>query len=133
MNFQSFSIYPNWEVAFYTSLLLALWLLLRVFAAHITKFINKFRDQTLKVDPYLNGIKYPISYWTERGGRPYQEDRFNAMHSNNNSEVSLYGIFDGHGGYKAAQFCNDYLLQTIGADAEWETSPTQSISRAFHS
>lgn len=133
MNFPSISIYPNWEVAFYTALLLALWLLLRLFAASFTKFINYFRDQTLKVDPYLNGVKYPVSYWTERGGRPYQEDRYHAMKSTNNADVSLYGIFDGHGGYQAAQFCREYLLQAIGADTDWESNPTQTISRCFHS
>lgn len=132
MNFQSFTIYPNYEVAFYTALLLGIWLLIRFFASTFTKFLNYFREQTMKVDPYLNGVKYPISYWTERGGRPYQEDRYHAMMSTNDANVSLYGIFDGHGGHQAAQFCRDFLLQTIAEDTDWKISPAQTISRCFH-
>jgi len=34
--------------------------------------------------------------------------------SNNNigvgSDCSLYGIFDGHGGYRCSQYCKDHLL-----------------------
>jgi serine/threonine protein phosphatase PrpC len=89
-----------------------------------------FNSSKLTVNPYLNGVTYPVSYWTEVGGRPYQEDRFHAMKAER-TELSLYGVFDGHGGYKAAQYCKEYLLQSIAADPEVHESPSKVISRSF--
>lgn len=45
----------------------------------------------------MNGVKYAVSYWTERGGRPYQEDRHQVIKGTGAEDSSLYGVFDGHG------------------------------------
>lgn len=120
----------NFEVLFYTIFLLLIWMLLRFFASRISSIVSYFGAQRLKVDPHLNGVTFPVSYWTEKGGRPYQEDRFYMMKANG-EDSSLYGVFDGHGGHQAAQYCKDYLLQCIASDPDWEQSPPKAITRSF--
>ena len=51
--------------------------------------------EKIPTDPFLNGVYYPVSYWTEKGGRPYQEDRYNAMKGIGSEDSSLYAVFDG--------------------------------------
>lgn len=125
------SFTTSWEVALYSILLLGLWLLMRVLAMSMTVILKYFGESPLKVDPYLNGVKYPVSYWTERGGRPYQEDRYNIIKAKNFPEASIFGVFDGHGGYRAAQFCKENLLQSIAQDIEKEADPSKALSRSF--
>ena len=47
------------------------------------------------VDPFINGVYYPVSYWTEKGGRPYQEDRYHCLKGKGTEDSSLYGVYDG--------------------------------------
>jgi hypothetical protein len=47
------------------------------------------------VDPFINGVFYAVSYWTEKGGRPYQEDRHQELKGIGSQDSSLYGVFDG--------------------------------------
>ncbi len=123
----------------YTGLLLALWLIVRLIAMSMTiiwKYLGDKSDQfdqPIKVDPFLNGVKFAVSYWTERGGRPYQEDRFQAIKAVlGDSVASLYGVFDGHGGEKAAEFCKHHLLQAVVADPHWqEQSLAKAATNAF--
>lgn len=52
------------------------------------------------------------SHWTEIGRRPYQEDRYTISQigeMNDNTPISLYGIYDGHVGDKASKFCKERL------------------------
>ena len=51
--------------------------------------------EKIPTDPFLNGVHYAVSYWTEKGGRPYQEDRFNAIKGTGSEDSSLYAVFDG--------------------------------------
>jgi protein phosphatase 1L len=51
-----------------------------------------------------------VSY---QGRQPYMEDRFSVISNINNSEVSLYAIFDGHSGSFAADFCIDIIMPSI--------------------
>lgn len=126
------SKYRHWEIAVYTVLLLVLYFLVQVIAKGIKRALKFFREGDLgKVEPYLNGVKYPVSYWTERGGRQYQEDRFNVLKAQGDNETSLYGVFDGHAGYLASQHCKENLLQSIANDPEWEVNPTNSIRNSF--
>lgn len=126
---KNFFASPNGLIALYTVALVALWLLIRFIAGSFNKIVEFFKNGKLKVDPFMNGVRYPVSYWTEKGGRPYQEDRFHVMKGG--SEASLYGVFDGHGGFRAAQFCKEFLLQTIGTDPDLNTSPPMAIHRSF--
>ena len=132
-NFKSVAAkYQHWEIAVYTVLLFVLYILIQVMSKAIKRaWLYFLEGELLRVEPYLNGVKYPVSYWTERGGRPYQEDRFNAMKANGDQETSLYGVFDGHGGSLASQHCKQYLLQSIASDPELARNPSRTISACF--
>eukprot|EP01039_Chlorochromonas_danica_P002129 gene2129-2323_t len=131
-----FNVSPSWEVLLYTVLLLALWMLVRVIAESLTTiwkfFGDKAEEDIIKVNPFLNGVKYAVSYWTERGGRPYQEDRFHTLKGQMGPiEASLYGVFDGHGGDKAAEYCKQNLLQAIINDPYFESNTSRAATNAF--
>ena len=87
--------------------------------------------QKEKVEPHINNVAYQVSYWTEKGGRPYQEDRHHEMKGVGAEDSSLYGVFDGHGGSRAAQYCKDYILQCIVKDPEFAKNPAIALKRAF--
>ena len=52
-----------------------------------------------------------VSY---QGRQPYMEDRFSVITNINNSEVSLYAVFDGHAGNFASDFAAEIILPSIG-------------------
>lgn len=122
---------PSWEILSCIGLLLFLWLVMRYLATYMFSAVQYFTDRPVRVNPFVNGVKYPVSYWTERGGRPYQEDRHEEMKGSGAVDSSLYGVFDGHGGYRAAQYCKEYLLKCIASDAEFEGNPAKALFRAF--
>lgn len=115
----------SYEVLLYTSLLLLLWIVLRLTASCLTsvwKYVIEKTTNEIKVDPFVQNVKYAVSYWSDRGGRPYQEDRYSFLRHNDKAEksnikgdISMYGIFDGHGGFKAAEFCKEKLLSRISS------------------
>lgn len=115
----------------YTILMLLFWAVLRFIANSVLNLIKNYGDQTTRVLPFINGVKYPVSYWSEKGGRPYQEDRHQEIKGVGSEDSSLYGVFDGHGGYKASQYCKDFLLQTIIRDADFPENITKALSRSF--
>jgi protein phosphatase 1L len=51
-----------------------------------------------------------VSY---QGRQPYMEDRFSVITNINNSEVSLYSIFDGHAGAFAADYACEVIMPSI--------------------
>jgi hypothetical protein len=125
--------FNNVEILVYIVLVFVSWFILRFFAAAVIKIYKNFSgDQLVVVDPFINGVKYAVSYWTERGGRPYQEDRHFELKGCGADDSSLYGVFDGHGGFKAAQYCKENLLQTIIKDSEFEKNPAQAIFNSFY-
>ena len=83
------------------------------------------------IDPHVNGVCYAVSYWSEKGGRPYQEDRHVEMKGVGAKDSSLYGVFDGHGGARAAQYCKEKLLSTVLRDADFNANPNVALRRAF--
>ena len=121
----------SWEILWYILPLALLWFVTRYLATYMTSAVQFLIDQPQKVDPFINGVKYPVSYWTEKGGRPYQEDRHEELKGSGASDSSLYGVFDGHGGHRAAQYCKDYLLKCIAGDAEFEANPAKALFRSF--
>ena len=84
-----------------------------------------------KVEPYSNGVHYPVSYWSEICKRPYQEDRHQELQGKGAPDSSLYGVFDGHGGYRASQYCREVLLQYILADKDFLNDPVQAMRTSF--
>ena len=54
---------------------------------------------------------------TVQGNRDYQEDSFSVLEIDKNATglmpVALYGVYDGHGGSGASEFCKTHLLPNI--------------------
>jgi len=121
----------GWEIAWYILLLLLLFSVVRFIATYFTSAVQYLRNLPIKVNPYINGVKYPVSYWSERGGRPYQEDRYQTVKGSGAVDSSLYGVFDGHGGYRASQYCHEYLLKCIINDSDFEEHPAKALFRSF--
>lgn len=48
-----------------------------------------------------------------QGRQPYMEDRFSVITNINNSEISLYAIFDGHAGGFAADYASEVIMPSI--------------------
>lgn len=48
-----------------------------------------------------------------QGRQPYMEDRFSVTTNINNSETSVYAIFDGHAGEFAAEYASEVIMPSI--------------------
>lgn len=93
---------------------------------------STLRDLNIVVDPYLNDVKYAVSYWSLIGKRNYQEDRYDCGRGKGLKDSSLYGVYDGHGGYRASAFCKEHMLDYIRSHENFKTEPKQAIIEGFH-
>lgn len=131
------TISPSWEVLLYTAMLVALWMIVRLIATSMTTIWKYFGDKacrsdSLVVDPFINGVKYAVSYWTDKGGRPYQEDRYHALKAQMGEiDASLYAVYDGHGGDKAAEYCRKHLLPAVVNDDQFAVDAAKAAMKAF--
>jgi len=48
------------------------------------------------------------------------------------STFTLYGLFDGHAGSAAAEFCASRIASVLTNDTAWPHSPVQALTNAFH-
>lgn len=112
-----------------------LWLGLRLLfllASQLLQYFGQKEEVHEPVEVRKNGVGYPVSYWSERGGRPYQEDRYQAIRGGDDEATSLYGVFDGHGGSRAAQYCKEHLLQHASKDPRLlKVDPKEVLTNAF--
>mmetsp|Transcript_45849 Transcript_45849/g.109437 ORF Transcript_45849/g.109437 Transcript_45849/m.109437 type:complete len:575 (+) Transcript_45849:77-1801(+) len=82
---------------------------------------NLSEDMEGGEDAYWNEDpgKAPVlayGYCCSKGRRPGNEDRIMAQpRLNGTSETNLYGVFDGHGGARAADFCAEDIPRRIAA------------------
>ena len=90
-----------------------------------------YMQASITVNPYLNGVYYAVDYWTERGGRQYQEDRFSMSKGSGHIDSSLYGLYDGHGGAKASEYCKKYLLNYIENDESFAGDTITALTKGF--
>ena len=99
-------------------------LCIRVLIYVVALFAKGLTEDVIVVDLYLNDVQYACTYWSERGGRPYQEDRYDIQNANsfsssssssskslNDCNSSMYAVYDGHGGSHASQYCKKNMLQ----------------------
>lgn len=61
-----------------------------------------------------------------------QEDRFHVHRGHGADDSSLYGVYDGHGGTNASQYCKDHLINTILSDDMFESNPLEALKKSFH-
>ena len=120
-----------WDVVCCVGILVIIYTLVRFLSTSLSDLLKPVPDKPIVVDPYINNVHYGVSYWTERGGRPYQEDRHDELKGKGTLDSSLYGVFDGHGGDKASQYCKDYLLQHILNEETFTTNPAVALEKAF--
>ncbi|CAN1182636.1 Probable protein phosphatase 2C 54 [Linum perenne] len=78
--------------------------------------------------------------WSDIGGRSEMEDTFVCISDLakkfgtdllNEEAISLYGVFDGHGGKSAAQFIRDHLPRIIVEDADFPLELEKVVTRSF--
>ena len=122
-------------IASYVFLLLLFWIVVRFITSQLTNVLRGLSEEASNnrpVDPFINGVYYAVSYWTEKGGRPYQEDRHQELKGIGEEDSSLYGVYDGHGGFRAAQYCKDNLLAYTLKDPEFLSSPASALRNAFY-
>ena len=94
--------------------------------------IAQFSSDELKAN-HVNGTVYGYGVAMEQGRRPYMEDRHLAVANvGGHARCSLYGVFDGHGGARAAQYCTDYLAANL-AESEYDvtTDAAKALTYAF--
>mmetsp|Transcript_15976 Transcript_15976/g.20884 ORF Transcript_15976/g.20884 Transcript_15976/m.20884 type:complete len:518 (+) Transcript_15976:473-2026(+) len=107
-----------------------------------------------------NNVHINVSHWTDPGGRPYMEDRYTIenmdavqvevspvalKHESEDVEVTygtkrskrvtmpltFCGIFDGHGGDKASQFCSDWMSSYVRSDTSYPYDLGYAMKNAF--
>ncbi|XP_061350723.1 probable protein phosphatase 2C 54 [Gastrolobium bilobum] len=78
--------------------------------------------------------------WSHIGERPYMEDTHICIGDlakkfgydvHSEEAVSLYGVFDGHGGKSAAQFVRDHLPRVIVEDADFPLELEKVVTKSF--
>lgn len=122
----------GWETLSYIVLLLLLWIIIRYFADNLPDILQLlYVTENVRVDVWTNNVYYPVSYWTEKGSRPYQEDRHFEGKGVGEIDSSIYGVFDGHAGARAAQFCKDHLLAYLLADEDFVERPALALKKTF--
>ncbi len=47
-------------------------------------------------------------------------------------DSSIFAVFDGHGGSRAAQFCKDNLIRHLVSDDHFGTDMAMAMKNAFH-
>ena len=97
----------------------------------VSFYLSEYFNNSIVVNSHLNDVYYAVSYWTERGGRPYQEDRYTMLKGLGHYDSSLYGLFDGHGGSKASQYCKDNLLKYVKSDTCFKENTAASLMSGF--
>lgn len=78
-----------------------------------TQALSFFNSADIEKDSWQMQIG-PISAYAVQGRRPKMEDRYVINDNiNNNTGVSLFAVFDGHGGEFAADYAKEILVQSI--------------------
>jgi serine/threonine protein phosphatase PrpC len=91
------------------------------------------------------GVSHPYGIYESIGRRPTMEDRHVVLplhgceglygHPSGEGAVlppTLFGVFDGHAGSAAAEFCSSRLGSVLMNDASWPSSPEKALTNAFH-
>lgn len=105
-------------------------LLLKYVVASWSSSLSPFELQTCPpVNPNVH-YKYGISQM--QGRRPYMEDRHTA-HADLNGDPtqSFYGVFDGHGGDGAANYCVQAMCQNVIRDPLINKEPVEALKKGF--
>ncbi|CAI5724468.1 unnamed protein product [Peronospora destructor] len=111
-------------------MLLLLVLLLRYVAASWQTGLAPYEVQTCPpINPHMH-YRYGVSQM--QGRRPYMEDRHTAIADlNGDPNQSFYGIFDGHGGEGAANYCVQAMCQNVIREPSLNKDPVEALKNGF--
>ncbi|GLE00248.1 hypothetical protein PINS_up008975 [Pythium insidiosum] len=104
--------------------------LLKYVVASWSSHLSPFELQTCPpVNPNVH-YRYGISQM--QGRRPYMEDRHTA-HADLNGDPtqSFYGVFDGHGGDGAANYCVQAMCQNVIREPSIAKNPVEALKKGF--
>ena len=69
-----------------------------------------------------------------QGARPRQEDRYDVqLHYGSDQAKSFFGVYDGHFGAKAAEFCRDNMAKHIISNADFDRDLANAVRRSVRS
>uniref|UniRef100_M4B5V9 PPM-type phosphatase domain-containing protein n=1 Tax=Hyaloperonospora arabidopsidis (strain Emoy2) TaxID=559515 RepID=M4B5V9_HYAAE len=81
------------------------------------------------INPHVH-YRYGVSQM--QGRRPYMEDRHTAVADlNGDPTQSFYGIFDGHGGDGAANYCVQAMCQNVIREPSITKEPAEALKSGF--
>ncbi|POM78307.1 Protein phosphatase 2C [Phytophthora palmivora] len=105
-------------------------LLLRYVAASWRSGLAPYEVETCPpINPHVH-YRYGVSQM--QGRRPYMEDRHTVMADlNGDSKQSFYGIFDGHGGDGAANYCVQAMCQNVIREPSITKEPAEALKNGF--
>ncbi|CAI5728423.1 unnamed protein product [Peronospora effusa] len=111
-------------------MLLLLVLFLRYVTASWRAGLAPYEVQTCPpINPHMH-YRYGVSQM--QGRRPYMEDRHTAIASlNGDPNQSFYGIFDGHGGEGAADYCVQAMCQNVIREPSFNKEPVEALKNGF--
>ena len=82
-------------------------------------------------DPAGRRLHYDYGVHLMKGKRPYMEDRHVVHGMLGGEDVSLYGVFDGHGGSEAAQYCKDQMGKALVKAVNFPQQPEKALTEAI--
>lgn len=75
---------------------------------------------------------HPYAVHEIQGNRAYMEDRYNIVGSVKGDFLSsFYGVFDGHGGARAAQFCAENMCRILTQNPVYDSDPSLALKSTF--
>lgn len=127
---QSFAQALRSSVLSQVLVLLLLLIVLRYVAASWRTGLTPYEVQTCPpINPHMH-YRYGVSQM--QGRRTYMEDRFTALADlNGDSKQSFYGIFDGHGGDGAADYCVQAMCQNVIREPSIQKEPVEALKNGF--
>ena len=76
-------------------------------------------------------LRYAYGVCEKQGKRPYMEDRHVVLGMVGGEAVTLYGVFDGHGGQQAAQYCKDNVGDALLRSLDFPENPEEAMRDAI--
>ncbi|PIA32341.1 hypothetical protein AQUCO_04500147v1 [Aquilegia coerulea] len=91
-----------------------------------------FSDIPVSEQSELQVEREGYSVYCKRGRRVAMEDRFSAVDNlHGDSKQAFFGVFDGHGGAKAAEFASEHLHKNIMKEITRRVDTVEAIKQGY--
>jgi protein phosphatase 1L len=82
---------------------------------------------------FSENLKFSYGRAMLRGRSASMEDFLYArIHRINGQKIGLFGVFDGHNGFRAAKFVKDHLFDNLLQHPDWVVDIKRAIAETFH-